>query len=74
MASKRVLKRAVEALIMVVQEQAITIYNIKARINKTQENSKCRMCGKVEESINHVLRDRSERKVVRAKARDNNGK
>ena len=74
MASKRVLKRAVEALIMVVQEQAITIYNIKARIDKTQGNSKCRMCGKVEESVNHVLRYRSERKVVQAKARDNNGK
>ena len=28
---------------------------IKAKINKTQENSECRMCGKDEESVNHVL-------------------
>ena len=49
---KGCLKRTTEALIMVAQEQAIRTNNIKP---KNQENSKCRMCGKAEESVNHVL-------------------
>ena len=55
MAEKRVLKRTTKASIMAAQEQAIRTNNIKAKIDKTQENSKCRMCGKAEESANHVL-------------------
>ena len=52
---KGCLKRTTEALIMAAQEQAIRTNNLKAKIDKTQENSKCRMCGKAEESVNHVL-------------------
>ena len=52
---KGCLKRATEALIMAAQEQAIRTNNIKAKIDKTQENSKCRICGKPEESVNNVL-------------------
>ena len=52
---KGCLKRTTEALIMATQEQAIRTNIIKAKIDKTQENSKCRMCGKAEESVNHVL-------------------
>ena len=52
---KRCFKRTTEALTMVAQEQAIRTNNIKAKIDKTQENSKCRMCGKAKESVNHVL-------------------
>ena len=40
---------------MASQEQAIRTNSIKAKIDRTQENSKCRMCGKAEESVNHVL-------------------
>ena len=40
---------------MAAEEQAIRTNNIKAKIDNTQENSKCRMCGKAEESVNHVL-------------------
>ena len=40
---------------MAAQEQGIRTNNIKAKIDKTQENSKCRRCGKAEESVNHVL-------------------
>ena len=29
--------------------------NIKARINKTQQNSKCRLCGDRDETINHLI-------------------
>ena len=34
---------------MASQEQARRANNIKAKIDKTQENDKCRMCGKAEE-------------------------
>ena len=52
---KGCLKRTTEALIMAAQEQAIRTSNIKGKIDKTQENSKCRIYGKAEESVNHVL-------------------
>ena len=45
---KGCLKRTTEALIMAAQEQAIRTNNIKANIDKTQENSTCRMCAKAE--------------------------
>ena len=35
--------------------QAIRINNIKVKIDKTQENSKCRICRKAEESVDDVL-------------------
>ena len=44
-----------ESLIMAAQEQAICTNVIKAKIDKTQEESKCRMCGRVDETVNHVL-------------------
>ena len=40
---------------MASQEQAIRNNNITIKIDKTQENNKCRICGKTEESVNHVL-------------------
>ena len=52
---KGCLKRTTEALIMATQEQVIKINDIKEKIDRTQENSKCRMCGKAEETVNHVL-------------------
>ena len=38
---KGCLKRTTEALIMAAQEQTIRTNNIKAKVDKTQENSKC---------------------------------
>ena len=35
--------------------QAIRSNNIKAKIDKTQENSKCRILGKAEESVDDVF-------------------
>ena len=52
---KGCLKSTTEALIMTAQEQAIRINTIKAKTDKTQENSKCRMCGKAEDTVNHVF-------------------
>ena len=51
------LKRETEALIMACQEQAIRTNVVKARIDKSQLNSKCRMCGQAEETINHILNE-----------------
>ena len=56
---KGCLKRTTEALIMAAQEQAIRTINIKGKIDETQENSKCRLRGKAEESVNHVLSESS---------------
>ena len=55
MAKERVLIKTTEALIMITQEQVIRTNNTNAKIDKTEENSQCRMCGKAEESVNHVL-------------------
>ena len=55
MAKKGCLKRTIEALIKATKEQFIRTNNIKAKIDKTQENSKCKISGKAEESVNHVL-------------------
>ena len=52
---KGCLKRTIEGLIMAAQEQTIRTNNIKTKIVRTQENSKCRMCGNPEEIVNHVL-------------------
>ena len=52
---KGCLKRTTETLIMAAQKQVIRTNNIKAKIDKTQENNKCKMCGKAEENANHVL-------------------
>ena len=44
-AKKGCLKRTTEALIMAAQEQPIRANTIKVKIDKTQKNSKYRMCG-----------------------------
>ena len=38
-------KRETESLLMATQNNAIETNHIKARIDKTQQNSKCRLCG-----------------------------
>ena len=37
------------------KNNAIWTNQIKARIDKTQQNSKCRLCGDRDETINHVI-------------------
>ena len=49
------LKRETESLILAAQEQAIRTNVIKAKIDNTQKESKCRMCGKVDETVNHIV-------------------
>ena len=40
---------------MAVQNSAIRTNHIKARIGKTQQNSKCRLCDDRDETINHII-------------------
>ena len=46
-------KRETESLLIAAQNNAVRINHINARINKTQKNSKCRLCGDRDETINH---------------------
>ena len=48
------LKRETESLILAAQEQAVRTNVIKAKIDNTQEQSKCRMCGEKYETVNHL--------------------
>ena len=49
------LKRETESLLIEAQGNAIRTNHIKARIDKTQQNSKCRLCGDRDETINHII-------------------
>ena len=40
---------------MAAQNNAIRTNQIKARIDKTQQNSKCRLCVDRDETINHII-------------------
>ena len=48
-------KRETESLLMAAQNSAIRTNRIKARIDKTQQNSKCRLCHDRDETINHII-------------------
>ena len=47
-------KRKTESLLIAAQNNAIRTNHIKARIDKTQQNSKCRLYGDWDETINHI--------------------
>ena len=49
------IKRETESLIMAAQEQSIGTNAIKAKIDKTQAESKYRLCGKVDETVGHIV-------------------
>ena len=49
------LKRETESFMVVRQNQSIRTNLVKARIDKSQGDSLCRMCRKVDESINHIV-------------------
>ena len=40
---------------MAAQNSAIRTNHIKPRIDQTQQNSKCRLCGDRDETINHII-------------------
>ena len=49
------LKRETESFIVACQNQSIRTNLVKTRIDKSQGDSLCRMCRKVDESINHIV-------------------
>ena len=51
---KRNFKRESESLLIESQKNAIMTNRIKARIDKTLQNRRCRLCGDRDETINHI--------------------
>ena len=49
------LKRETESLIVAAQNQSIRTTIVKAKIERSQGDSLCRMCRKVDESIDHIV-------------------
>ena len=58
------LKRETESLLIAAQDNAIKTNHIKAGIDKTQQNSKCRLCGD-----NHIISECSKLAQSESKAR-----
>ena len=54
---------------MTAQNSAIRTNHIKARMDKTQQNSKCRLCGDRDETINHIISECSKLAQKEYKAR-----
>ena len=52
---KRNLKGETESLLIGVQNNAIRTNYDKARIDKMQQNSRCRLCGDRDETINYII-------------------
>ena len=53
--AKSKVKREIESLLRAAQNNAVRTNHIKARIDKTQQNSKCRQCVDRDETINHII-------------------
>ena len=49
------LRRKSESLLIAAQNNTIRTNHIKARIDKTQQNSRFRLCGDRDETINHII-------------------
>ncbi len=60
------LKRETESLLIAAQNNAIRTKHIKARIDKTQQNSKCRLCGDRDETINLIISECSKLAFLRS--------
>ena len=64
-------KRETESLLITAQDNAIRTNHMKARIDKTQQNSKCRLCGDRDETINHIISECSKLAQKEYNARHN---
>ena len=49
------MKRETESLIVAAQNQIIKTNLVKAKIDKSQKDTLCRLCKKADESIDHVV-------------------
>ena len=71
----RDLKRKTESHILAAQSQSIKTNVVKAKIDKSQGDSLCRVCRKVDESIDHIVSGFSKLAQKKNKRRhDNLGK
>ena len=52
-------KRETESILMSAQNSAIRANHIKAHIDKTEQNRKCRLCSDRDETINHLISEYS---------------
>ena len=48
-------KRETESLLIAAQNNAVRTNHIKVRIDKTQQNSKCKLCGDRDETTNYII-------------------
>ena len=62
-------KRETESLLIAAQNNAVRTNHIKARIDKTQQNSKCRLCSDRDETINHIISECSKLAQKESKTR-----
>ena len=60
-----------ESLLIAAQDNTIRTNHFKARIDKSQQNSKCRLCGDRDETINHIISECS--KLALSIRRDTTG-
>ena len=54
-AKKRHFKRETDSLLIAAQNNVRRTNQIKARIDKTQQNIQCWLCGDGEETTNHII-------------------
>ena len=59
---KRETLRETESILIAAKNNAIKTYHIKARIDKTLQNSKCRLCDDRDETMNHIISEFSTQK------------
>ena len=52
---KRKLKRETESFLIPAQNNVTRTNYVRTRIHKTQQNSRCRLCGDRDETINHII-------------------
>ena len=48
-------KREIESLLIAAQDNALRTSHIKARIDKSRQNSKCWLCGDLNETISYII-------------------
>ena len=66
------LKKETESLIVVAQNQSIRTNVVKGKIDKSQGDSSCRVCRKVDEGIDHIVSGCS--KLAQKEYKRRNGK
>ena len=68
------MKRGIEILIVAAQNQSIRTNLVKAKTDKSQGDSLCRVCRKVDESIDHIVSGCSKLAQEYKRRHDNLGK